>query len=37
MWWDVRDKNIESLEEYMMEENVKESIERKKGKEHNDL
>ncbi len=24
IWWEMRDKNIEELEEYMMEDNVKE-------------
>lgn len=29
IWWEMRDKFIEQLEEYMMEENVKESLEKK--------
>lgn len=31
-WWEMRDRYIEQLEEYMMEENVKENLEKKKGK-----
>ena len=30
VWWEMRDKYIEQLEEYMMEENVKERLEKKK-------
>jgi hypothetical protein len=29
VWWEMRDKYIEQLEEYMMEENVKERMEKK--------
>ena len=28
IWWEMRDKHIEQLEEYMMEENAKEKIEK---------
>ena len=30
VWWEMRDKYIEQLEEYMMEEKVKERLEKKK-------
>jgi hypothetical protein len=29
VWWEMRDKYIEQLEEYMMEENIKERMEKK--------
>lgn len=29
VWWEMRDRYIEQLEEYMMEENVKEKLEKK--------
>lgn len=31
-WWEMRDRYIEDLEEYMMEENAKERAEKKAGK-----
>lgn len=31
-WWEMRDRHIEQLEDYIMEENAKEAVERKAGK-----
>jgi hypothetical protein len=28
VWWEMRDRYIEQLEDYMMEENVKENLEK---------
>lgn len=33
VWWEMRDKHIEQLEEYMMEENQKERLEKQKEEE----